>query len=196
MQNQDIEKIQAEAEKHYGMFLTSLGYDWENDTNMKDTPKRVAKMYVKETTKSTYEDRPKITSFDNVKGYTGLVFQGNIEVKSLCSHHMCPFIGKAHVAYIPSEKGKIIGLSKFNRIVDYYSRKPQVQENLTMEIHKALTELCEDNLGVAVYIEAGHTCVSLRGIQQDSIMKTTELSGAFKSDASARNEFMQYIATL
>src|SRR5690554_6265403 len=116
------------VERAYGEFLTALGYDWENDPNMKGTPRRIAKMYLNEITQGSYDQFPKITSFPNQQGYDGIVFQGNVSVKSLCSHHMAPFIGKAHIAYIPGDK--VIGLSKINRIVEHYARRPQLQEQL------------------------------------------------------------------
>jgi len=187
--------INLAAEK-YGEFLTLLGFDWESDPNMKDTPKRVAKMYINELYRGCYDDSPKITAFDNTENYTGIVFEGNITVQSVCSHHIIPFIGNAHVAYIPTKK--IIGLSKLNRIVEYYCRRPQVQENLTQQIHNHISEICEGNGGVAVMIEAKHLCVSMRGVSHsDGIMKTAKLSGAFlKQNELARTEFYNFIAGL
>lgn len=186
-----------EVEKTYGDFLTALGYNWREDTNMKDTPRRVAKMMLQEITKGSYCEPPKITTFENIGEYTGMVFQGNIQVKSLCSHHILPFIGKAHVAYIPKENSRIVGLSKLNRIVDWFARRPQLQEQLTTQIHNYLHELIGDSLGVAVVIEAQHTCVFLRGIEHDSIMKTSKLSGAFLDNSdNARTEFYNFITTL
>lgn len=186
-----------EAAIHFGNFLNALGFDYEADPNSKDTPHRVAKAYVHELVKGCFEAEPKITAFDNVEKYTGMIFQGNIKLISLCSHHHLAFKGFAHVAYIPSANGKIIGLSKLNRIVDFYARRPQVQENLTMQIHSHIDRVCENNLGVAVMIEASHSCCSNRGIGHDSTMKTSFLSGAFKnSEEKARDEFYQFINEL
>jgi GTP cyclohydrolase I len=125
-----------------------------------------------------------------------MVFQGDINVKSICSHHHLPFTGKAYVAYLPSPNGKVIGLSKLNRVVDYFCRMPQVQENLTEQISAYLNATCEGNLGVAVVIEAGHQCACLRGIQHDSTMMTSKLTGAFKADAATRDEFYKFIGYL
>lgn len=176
----------------YGEFLHTLGFDWENDPNMKDTPKRVSKMMVNEIFSGVYDDIPNITAFDNVNKYDGMVFEGNITLQSTCSHHILPFTGYAHVAYIPNEK--IIGLSKLNRIVEYYARRPQVQENLTMQIHDALNELITDNKGIAVVIEAKHLCACVRGVRHpDSIMKTSKLSGSFLKNNAARIEFYDFI---
>ena len=141
-----------------------------------------------------YSEPPKITAFDNVDKYDGIVSQTNIKVTSLCSHHHAPFMGFAHVAYIPAKDGKVIGLSKLNRIVDWFSRRPQVQENLTMQIHKYIDEVCIKNKGVAVMIEAAHTCCSNRGIRHDSTMRTARMSGAFLDDKdNSRNEFYKFI---
>jgi len=176
----------------YGKFLEALGYDWQNDPNMQGTPDRVAKMYLNEITQGTYDNYPKITSFPNQNQYDGIVFQGNIAVKSLCSHHVMPFVGKAYVAYIPGEK--VIGLSKINRIVEYYCRRPQLQEQLTQQIHQELDRILEGNKGIAVFIEASHTCVSLRGVNDDSIMKTSKLSGYFFDNAiGTRQEFYSMV---
>lgn len=180
------------AEEAYKTFLKALGYDLENDSNMRDTPRRVTKMFMAEIARGTYQPLPKVTVFPNVgkDQYTGIVFQGSIEIKSLCSHHCMPFIGKCHVAYIP--KDRVIGLSKLNRVVDWFARRPQLQEQLTSQIHGLLSELLESP-DVAVYIEAKHTCVSLRGIEQDSTMRTSKLTGDFLNEDSLKSEFYQMV---
>lgn len=188
------EEMKLKAEKAYGEFLSALGYDWENDPNMQRTPHRVAKMMVYEITKGTYSDPPTITTFPNVNKYPGMVFEGNIGVKSLCSHHILPFHGKAYVAYIPGENGKLIGLSKLNRIVQWFMRRPQLQEALTMQIHNYISELLGENKGVAVMIKADHMCVALRGAEDDSTMCTAEVSGMFYSnEIGSRDEFYKLV---
>lgn len=184
------------ASKAYGEFLTALGFDWESDQNSKDTPKRVAKAWVNDIISGCIEEPPEITAFPNEDGYEGMVFQGNIPVVSLCSHHNLAFTGQAYVAYIPSKGGKVIGLSKLNRIVDFYARRPQIQEGLTMQIHKHIDEICEENKGVAVMIEANHTCCSNRGIRHNSTMKTAHITKAFEKEDSARAEFYSFIRDL
>lgn len=187
------EKIELAAQK-YAEFMDIVIPGWETDPNSKDTPQRVAKAFITELISSLHEaEGLKITSFDNVDKYDGIVIQSNIPVKSICSHHHQNIVGIAHVAYIPSIDGKIVGLSKLNRIVDYYSRKPQVQENLTMQIHDKVNEVCIDNGGVAVLIKAKHHCCSHRGVNHDSDMQTVKLSGAFKNDDKARTEFYQLV---
>lgn len=182
------------AEEYFGKFLDSLGFDWRNDVNMKETPKRVAKMYSKEIFNGVYGEKPRITSFKNENAYTGIVFQGDIDVKSMCSHHFMPFVGKAYVAYIPAKNGDVIGLSKLNRIVEYYSRQPQLQERLTKQIHDEIDKATNGNLGVMVYIKAKHFCVSHRGIGHNSEMKTSFSSGVFKNKQDlVRQEFLNMI---
>ena len=196
LKEQEMENMIEEAAKHYGRYMTALGFDWKNDPNSEDTPIRVAKAFVNDLAEGVYSDPPKITAFDNIDGYDGIVFQGNIKLHSLCSHHHLPFIGNAHVAYLPSVDGKVIGLSKLNRIVEFYARRPQVQENLTMQIHEHIHKECTQNIGVAVMIEANHMCACVRGVKHDSIMKTAKLSGKFKDTDRAREEFYNFIKDL
>lgn len=194
----DKEKMIEEAAAAYAKYMDALGFDWRNDPNSADTPRRVAKAFVNDLAAGCYNEPPNITTFDNVDMYDGLVFQGNIKVNSFCSHHHLPFIGKAHVSYIPGKDGQVIGLSKINRIVEWFSRRPQVQENLTMQIHNYMDEVCVGNKGVAVYVEANHTCAGLRGVKHDSIMKTARMSGAFldKEDVNTRQEFYDFVRDL
>ena len=195
LSEEEKQQMINEAAKHYGRYMDALKIDWRNDPNSSDTPMRVAKAFVNDLAEGCYNKSPKITAFDNLGEYDGMVFQGNIKVNSFCSHHHLPFIGVAHTAYIPSIEGKIIGLSKLNRIVDFYSRRPQVQENLTMQIHNHITEVCEGNLGVAVMVSANHMCACVRGVKHDATMKTSKLSGVFKK-ASPRQEFYNFIRDL
>ena len=194
---EEKEAIIDKAAAAYEKYMDALGFDWRNDPNSADTPRRVAKAFVNDLAEGCFSLPPKITAFDNVDKYDGLVFQGNIKVNSFCSHHHLPFIGQAHVSYIPGKDGKVIGLSKINRIVEWFSRRPQVQENLTMQIHNYMNEVCKDNKGIAVLVSANHTCAGLRGVKHDSIMKTARMSGAFldKTDLT-RQEFYDFIRDL
>lgn len=187
------QKMIKNAAKHYAKFMDVLLPGWQEDVNSTDTPTRVAKAFIQDISKGLYDAPPKITAFDNEGKYSGIVLQSNISVQSLCSHHHQNIFGIAHVAYIPNETGKIIGLSKLNRIVEYYSRTPQVQENLTQQIHDSVKEICENNKGVAVIIKAKHLCVSHRGINQDSDMSTAVLSGDFLNEDRVRNEFYKLV---
>ena len=186
-----------EASEHYGCYMDALRIDWRTDPNSSDTPMRVAKAFVNDLAEGCYNKEPKITAFDNIDNYDCMVFQGNIKVNSFCSHHHLPFVGFAHTAYLPGEGGKIIGLSKLNRTVEFYSRRPQVQENLTMQIHNHIDRVCEKNNGVAVMIEANHLCACVRGVRHDATMKTSKLSGEFMNYKShARKEFYSFIGDL
>ena len=191
---EEKQEIIKNASKAYEAYMDALGFDWRNDPNSADTPMRVAKAFVTDFASGCFNDAPKITAFDNVDKYDGMVCQNNIKVTSMCSHHHALFTGVAHVAYIPSKDGKVIGLSKLNRIVDWFSRRPQVQENLTSQISKHIDEICEGNKGVAVVIEANHTCCSCRGIKHDSTMRTARMTGAFlDSSDTSRAEFYKFV---
>jgi len=182
------------AAKAYEAYLDALGFDWRNDPNSTNTPMRVAKAFVNDLASGCYNEPPKVTSFPS-NGYDGIVFQGGIPVKSMCSHHHLAFTGIAHVAYIPSLDGRVIGLSKLNRIVEFYARRPQIQEGLCVQIHSAIDEVCEQNQGVAVVIAATHTCACNRGVKHDGcVMKTSKLSGDFLKDAATRAEFYHFIS--
>lgn len=183
-----------QAEQAYGEFLKALGFDWQNEPHMKDTPRRVTKAWVNDLACGCYQPEPKITAFENDGQYDGMVCQTNIPVVSMCAHHNLPFHGYAHVAYIPDPIGKVIGLSKLNRIVDHFSRRPQVQETLNMQIAEYIDKLCVGNKGVAVMIEANHTCCSLRGIRHNSTMRTARMSGAFHEIGdNSRSEFYKFV---
>jgi GTP cyclohydrolase I len=183
-----IERIEA----CFAEIMHVLGLDLQDDS-LKDTPKRVAKMYVKEIFSGLNPDnKPKPTLFNNPFQYKQMLVERNIAVFSNCEHHFVPIVGKAHVAYISN--GQVIGLSKLNRIVQYCSQRPQVQERLTMQIANMLKEALgtED---VAVIIDAHHHCVSSRGIRDaGSTTLTAEYSGQFLS-AETKSEFLKYIGS-
>ncbi|GER60823.1 GTP cyclohydrolase I FolE [Patiriisocius marinus] len=185
----DIEKI-ALIKEDVNHIMQTLGLDLEDDS-LKGTPNRVAKMFVNEIFGGLHPDRkPKASTFDNKYKYNEMLVEKNITLYSTCEHHFLPIVGKAHIAYI--SKGTVVGLSKMNRIVDYYAKRPQVQERLTMQIVKELQEVLgtED---VACVIDAKHLCVNSRGIRDiDSSTVTSEFGGAFK-DANTRREFLEYI---
>jgi len=189
----ETEAIIDRATEAYGEFLTALGCDWKNDPNSDNTPRRVAKAYVTDLWKGRYEPMSNITSFPS-DGYDGMVFEGGIPLTSMCSHHHQTIGGNVHVAYIPSEGGEVVGLSKLNRVVEHFGRRGAIQEQLTVAIHHAIDTMITDNMGVAVMIEAKHNCVSCRGVKhQGASMKTAKLTGAFLNDGNARAEFYQFI---
>lgn len=185
-----------EAAHHYGQFLTALGFDWKADPHSDNTPTRVAKAWVHDLAKGSMSAEPKITTFPNDEGYTGLICQTRIPVTSLCAHHNLPFFGSCHVAYIAgkSKEDRVIGLSKLNRIVEFFSCRPNIQESLTKQIHDHIDKLCIGNRGVAVVIETQHCCVKCRGIRNDSVMKTSQMSGYFHTnEIGTRAEFFNLI---
>ena len=186
------EKMIGKAAKAYGKFLDALDCDWRNDPNSNDTPRRVAKAYVNDLWAGRYNGPPSITGFPS-DGYDGMVFEGNIPLTSMCSHHHQTINGKVHIGYIASKNGTVVGLSKLNRIVEHFGRRGAIQEQLTVAIHNAVDKICEGNLGVAVMIEATHNCVSCRGVKhQGASMKTSKLSGSFMEEDSARAEFYEF----
>lgn len=186
----DEEKIKIIA-GHFRQIMMTLGLDM-NDDSLAGTPARVAKMFVKEIFSGLDpKNKPDTRLFENKYRYKQMLVEKNISLHSTCEHHFVPIIGKAHIGYISS--GKVIGLSKLNRIVHYYSQRPQVQERLTMQIAGELRSVLQTD-DVAVVIEATHLCVSSRGIKDmNSSTVTSEFGGAF-SEAATRDEFLRYIA--
>ncbi len=183
------EKIKIIA-NHFKGIMQALGLDL-NDDSLKGTPQRVAKMYVKEIFSGLNSDNePAVTLFENKYKYNKMLVEKNITLYSYCEHHFVPIIGKVHAAYI--SKGKVIGLSKINRIVEYYATRPQVQERLTNEIAEALKKAIgtED---VAIVIDAVHLCVASRGIKDTgSSTITAHYSGKFINEA-VKNEFLTFV---
>ena len=183
-------KIISKAEKAYGKFLTALGVDWENDPNSMETPRRVAKAYVNDLWRGRYEIPTEITAFPS-DGYNGIILERDIPITSMCSHHHQAILGKVHIAYIPGADGKVVGLSKLNRIVEHFGRRGSIQEQLTVAIHNAISTIAETE-NVMVVIHAGHQCVSCRGVKhQGASMVTSEVSGAFADhNKTAKAEVM------
>jgi GTP cyclohydrolase I len=187
------QSIIKRAAKAYEKYLDALGFDWRNDPNSSNTPLRVAKAFVNDIASGCYNSPPAITAFPS-NGYDGIVAQCNIPVKSICSHHHLAFTGVAHVAYIPSLDGMVIGLSKLNRIVEFYARRPQIQESMTRQIAEAIDTVCENNKGVAVVLKAQHTCACHRGVKHEGCyMITSKLTGDFMNDEKTRSEFYKFI---
>lgn len=190
---EEKQEIIEEATEHYGKFLTALGVSWEEDPNSANTPRRVAKAYVNDLWRGRYEQLDSVTSFP-ADGYTGIVQESGIPLTSMCSHHHQTILGTVAIAYVPSESGRVVGLSKLNRIVEHFSRRGAIQEQLTVAIHNAVDKICEGNQGVAVMVSATHNCVSCRGVKhQGASMQTAKLSGCFLNEDSARAEFYKNI---
>ena len=184
--DEKIELIKKDVEK----ILNTLGLDL-TDVSLKGTPNRVAKMFVKEIFGGLNPaKKPSSSTFDNKYKYNEMLVEKNIVVYSTCEHHLLPIVGRAHVAYI--SKGTVVGLSKMNRIVDYFSKRPQVQERLTIQIVQELQKVLGTD-DVACVIDAKHLCVNSRGIRDiESSTVTAEFGGKFK-DELTRKEFLNYI---
>ena len=178
--------------KLFGMIMQTLGLDL-SDESLRDTPRRVAKMFVGELFSGLDEkNKPVIRLFENKYGYRQMLVEKDITLYSTCEHHFVPIIGKVHVGYIP--RGGLIGLSKINRLVQYHARRPQVQERLTVQIAEGLSEALQHN-DVAVMIEADHLCVKARGIEDTgSSTVTSHFSGHFGNEV-LRREFLTAIRT-
>lgn len=185
----DAQKIEA-IKKDVASILETLGMDMTDDS-MKGTPNRVAKMFVNEIFGGLNPaKKPSSSTFENNYKYGEMLVEKNITLYSTCEHHLLPIVGRAHVAYISS--GKVVGLSKMNRIVDYFAKRPQVQERLTMQIVQEL-QLVLNTQDVACVIDAKHLCVNSRGIRDiESSTVTSEFGGKFKEEAT-RREFLDYI---
>ncbi|MEZ4854598.1 GTP cyclohydrolase I FolE [Flavobacterium sp.] len=184
--DEKIEIIKADV-KH---ILETLGMDLTDDS-LKGTPNRVAKMFVKEIFGGLHPDKkPSSSTFENKYKYGEMLVEKNIVVYSTCEHHLLPIVGRAHVAYISN--GTVVGLSKMNRIVEYYAKRPQVQERLTIQIVRELQKVLNTD-DVACIIDAKHLCVNSRGIKDiESSTVTAEFGGKFKED-KVRREFLDYI---
>ena len=185
----DQEKMDS-IENDVRNILQTLGMDLTDDS-LKGTPKRVAKMFVKEIFAGLHpNNKPKASTFENKYKYGEMLVEKNITLYSTCEHHLLPIVGRAHIAYISN--GTVVGLSKMNRVVDYYAKRPQVQERLTMQIVQELQKILNTD-DVACVIDAKHLCVNSRGIRDiDSSTVTSEFGGQFKND-KVKREFLDYI---
>ena len=185
----DKEKM-ATIENHFYHIMEEMGLDMTDDS-LRGTPHRVAKMFIQEIFSGLNPaNKPKIAVFDNSYNYDKMLVEADISFNSTCEHHFLPIIGKAHIGYISS--GKVIGLSKLNRIVDYYSRRPQVQERLIMQIFNELKSVLETE-DVIVVMEAKHLCVSSRGINDESSFTSTIQYGGIFNEKENRNDFFSLI---
>ncbi|MEO0339519.1 MAG: GTP cyclohydrolase I FolE [Bacteroidota bacterium] len=185
----DEEKMDK-IEAHFRVIMDTMGLDLTDDS-LNGTPRRVAKMFVKEIFSGLDpKNKPSISLFENKFQYNEMLVEKQIKLHSFCEHHFLPIIGYAHIAYIAN--GNVIGLSKLNRIVEYYAKRPQVQERLTIQIANELKKVLNTE-DVAVYIEAKHMCVQMRGVEHnDSSTVTTAYGGAFENEQT-RNEFLHAI---
>ena len=189
------QQIIVNASKKYKEFMEALYIDVENDPNSKDTPKRVAKMIVNELWRGRYEEKPNIKSFPNTELYDQMIFT-NCNTVSVCAHHHVIFSSQVFIGVIsnPDPRSRLIGLSKFTRIVEWIANRPTIQEDMTKQIHKEINEICRENNGVMVYVIGQHGCTKYRGVKQiNSSMITSAISGGFRDNQSTKDEFMNMV---
>jgi GTP cyclohydrolase I len=189
--------MMASAAKKLEELFDVLQIDHRNDHNTRDTPRRVAKMFVEEVLHGRYSEPPKITEFENVERYDQLIVTGPIEVRSMCAHHLMPIVGEAYIGILPSPDGKIIGLSKYDRIVEYFASRLQIQEELVAQIANYVTEMTKPR-GLAVRISAVHMCKTHRGVRASaqSRMVNSAFHGEMLRNPALKNEFLQECISL
>jgi len=187
----ELDLLQDEVAEKVSGLLESLVIDTDNDHNTKDTAKRVAKMYIKEVFKGRYVSMPKVTDFPNAKNLDQIYTIGPITVRSACSHHLVPILGKCWIGVLPSDR--VIGISKFVRLCEWVMARPQIQEEATVQLADIIEKMIKP-LGIAVVVEATHECMTWRGVKENDISMTTSvMRGAFREEPEARSEFLMLI---
>lgn len=194
--NITIEDLRPGVIKACENLLDSLCIDWKNDPNSEDTPKRLAKMYLSETLRGRYEAPPEVKTFNTGTNLGQIMFITNLKVESLCSHHHQNIRGKAHIGIIYMKDSPLIGLSKYQRIIDWFCRRPQVQEDLTSQLVEYISSIIKPN-GMGITIEADHMCMACRGVEiADSKTVTQQLYGSFINEQELRREYLGFINSL
>ncbi|CBL46009.1 GTP cyclohydrolase I, FolE [gamma proteobacterium HdN1] len=187
------EAIQAEVETHMQQVLRALVIDTDHDHNTVETAKRVAKMFVQEVFRGRFEGTPSVTAFPNVSQLNELMVVGPITVRSACSHHLCPIMGKVWIGVLPNAESDLIGLSKYARLCDWVMSRPQIQEEAVVMLADELEQRIRPD-GLAVVMEANHFCMHWRGVKDNhSLMKNSVMRGAFLKDAALRREFLSLL---
>jgi GTP cyclohydrolase I len=191
----ELDALQEEVQQHMQQVLQSLVIDTDNDHNTHETAKRVAKMFVREVFRGRYVPMPASTEFPNVERLNELMIVGPITVRSACSHHLCPIMGRVWVGVMPNEHSSLIGLSKYVRLIDWIMTRPQIQEEAVSHMADLLMSKLQPD-GLAVVMEADHYCMHWRGVKDDhSKMINSVMRGSFLCDASLRREFLSLINT-
>lgn len=187
----ELESLERELVDTMGAVLRGLVIDTENDHNTQETAKRIAKMYVREVFRGRYQPMPSVTDFPNAKHLDEVYTIGPITVRSGCSHHMVPIMGKAWVGVLPSER--VIGISKFIRLVEWIMARPQIQEEATVQVADLIEQLINPK-GLAIVVRAQHQCMTWRGVREtDTSMTTSVMRGVFLTNPAARSEFLKLI---
>jgi GTP cyclohydrolase I len=189
----DLERLLDEVQGKMAGVLSSLVIDTESDHNTQDTARRVAKMYLNEIFRGRYHAAPEVTEFPNVERLNELMIVGPVTVRSACSHHLCPIIGKVWIGVMPNEHSNLIGLSKYARLIDWVMSRPQIQEEAVTQVADLLQSRMNPD-GLAVVMEADHFCMHWRGVKDmDSKMINSVMRGAFLKDANLRREFLSLV---
>ncbi|WP_293764108.1 GTP cyclohydrolase I [uncultured Aquitalea sp.] len=190
IQEGELALLQAEVAEKMQSVLESLVIDTENDHNTQDTARRVAKMFVQEVFRGRYVASPPNTEFPNIEQLNELMIVGPITVRSACSHHLCPIMGRVWVGVMPNEHSNLIGLSKYARLIDWVMTRPQIQEEAVMQIADLLMDKLQPD-GLAIVMEADHFCMHWRGVKDNnSKMTNSVMRGSFLRDANLRREFL------
>ncbi|MEK0418384.1 MAG: hypothetical protein RI949_2390 [Pseudomonadota bacterium] len=193
MREGEIEELKAEVRVKLEEVLKALVIDTESDHNTQETAKRVAKMYIEEIFAGRYQPMPSVTEFPNAERLNELLIVGPITVRSACSHHLCPIIGKVWVGLLPNEHSNLIGLSKYARICDWIMSRPQIQEEAVTMLANELQERVKPD-GLAIVMEADHFCMHWRGVKDsESAMVNSVMRGAFLKDPNLRREFLSLL---
>jgi GTP cyclohydrolase IA len=189
----ELEELLKEVESKVQGMLQSLVIDLEHDHNTMETSRRVAKMYVNEIFKGRYSKRPAVTEFPNAEHLNELMIMGPVTVRSACSHHLCPIMGRLWIGVMPQRDSNLIGLSKYSRLTDWIMSRPQIQEEAIIQLADLLVDMMKPN-GLAVVMEADHFCMQWRGVKDnDSKMTNSVMRGVFLKDGALRREFLSLI---
>ena len=189
----ELDELQAEVESRLRGVLESLVIDTDRDHNTQETAKRVARMYLQEIFRGRYAPPPAVTEFPNVERLNELLIVGPITVRSACSHHLCPIIGKVWIGVLPNEHSNLIGLSKYVRLADWVMSRPQIQEEAVTQLADLLSGTMKPD-GLAIVMEANHFCMYWRGVKDaDSRMTNSVMRGSFLKDANLRREFLALV---
>lgn len=188
----EVDSIEYDVQCAMEGLLAALRIDTEQDHNTRNTARRVAKMYVREVLKGRFTPEPEVTVFPNTKGLDELYVTGPITIRSMCSHHFAPIVGQAWVGLIPGDK--LIGLSKFNRLVEWIFARPQIQEEATVQLADLLEKKCEPK-GLGLVVRAKHMCMTWRGVQEhdNAVMTTSVMRGLLLTNGTARSEFLSFV---
>lgn len=190
----ELDELRAEVESKMQEVLKALVIDTESDHNTNDTARRVAKMFINEVFRGRYVPMPNVTEFPNVERLNELMIVGPIKVRSACSHHLCPILGKVWIGLLPNEHSNLIGLSKYARITDWIMSRPQIQEEAVTMLANELQERVKPD-GLGIVMEADHFCMHWRGVKDDtSAMTNSVMRGAFLKDANLRREFLSLLS--